>query len=262
MRIVCFILLISLLIATAVFGQSVTISGPAQVELTEGKTYTCDWSSPDVVTVVVRIYGPRTPLGSASRGEFEFTPALTATGQPDQAQFIVPWVDAIQFTMKLKAYDFQGRLLAVKDQAYRFRPAILENRLKDGIYLDLHRRINQRLYVEKDGAITHCYLSSSSQNYLWLPRNRHIAKPHDHAGVFKVLDKSPSHWSKEFNVEMPWALHYLAGHYIHATSRRFYRYLGTPASHGCNRLTRQDAKELYKATPVGTRVEVIGPSKR
>jgi len=55
-------------------------------------------------------------------------------------------------------------------------------------------------------------------------------------------------------------MRYLSGHFIHATSPNLYKFLGEPASHGCNRLTKTDAKALYDATPLGTRVEVIGPN--
>jgi len=74
-----------------------------------------------------------------------------------------------------------------------------------------------------------------------------------------VLEKKRSHWSTLFNVRMPWAMRYHGGHYIHATSPNLYRLLGRPASHGCNRLTHRDARELYQTTPLGTRVEVVGP---
>ena len=140
-----------------------------------------------------------------------------------------------------------------------FRPVVLEKRAADGIYLDLHKRTDQRLYVQKNGKLVKAYLSSSSENYLWLPPNRHLNKPHDHAGVFRVLSKEPDHMSRLFAVHMRWAMRYLGGHFIHATNRNLYRNLGRAASHGCNRLTLYDAKQLYDATPVGTRVEVIGP---
>lgn len=59
---------------------------------------------------------------------------------------------------------------------------------------------------------------------------------------------------------MRYSLRYHGGHYIHATTRNYYSALGQPASHGCNRLTLEDARALYLMTPIGARVEVIGPS--
>ncbi|HEY3298101.1 MAG TPA: L,D-transpeptidase, partial [Armatimonadota bacterium] len=208
--------------------------------------------------VNVFIYGRRTPLGKTSRGDFIIPIAERIPPAQGLVAFTLPWIDSDKFFIKIKEYDGSGILIAAAEKEYRFRPAVLENRLKDGIYLDLHQRVNQRLYVQKDRRITHVYLCSSSENYRWLPPKSHPSVPHDHAGVFKVLDKKLDHYSKLYEVHMRWSMHYLSGHFIHATYPNLYRKLGRPASHGCNRLTRSDAEELYKATPTGTRVEVIG----
>ena len=45
-------------------------------------------------------------------------------------------------------------------------------------------------------------------------------------------------------------------HGIHATSPGYYGYLGGPASHGCVRQHRADARELYHMVDVGTPVYV------
>ena len=239
--------------------QDIGFNGPNQAELVEGKSYTLSWTSSGGETVKVIIHGTRTPLGAVSRGEFVIPVAQSVPSIQGQMDFILPWIDSRNFAIKIKEYDVDGKVVSTGEREYGFRPAVMENRTMDGIYLDLHRRINQRLYVQKAGRITQDYLCSSSENYLWLPPKQHPSIPHDHAGVFKVLERNPDHYSALFHVHMYWAMRYLAGHFIHATSPNLYRRLGRPASHGCNRMTRHDAEELSGATPVGTRVEVIGP---
>ena len=225
----------------------------------EGETYTITWAADAIQSVSVVVYGTRTPRGTTSRGNFQIAAAEAVPAALGQLSWTVPWIDSVEFLVKAKGYNSLGYQVAMDERRYGFRPAVMANRTEDGIYLDLHERINQRVYVQKDSCLTRAYLSSSSENYLWLAPSRHSTKPHDHAGVFKVLEKKRSHWSTLFNVRMPWAMRYHGGHYIHATSPNLYRLLGRPASHGCNRLTHRDARELYQTTPLGTRVEVIGP---
>lgn len=254
-------LLVLLIIACRpAIAQDINLIPPSQSELTEGQSYHVEWSAGGAETVNVILQGERIPLGGKSRGSFEIVVLKGIPAVNCECTFTMPWVDAITFTLKVKGYDPSGHLISVGRQEYRFRPKVMANRFQDGIYLDLHLKVNQRLYVQKDKVIAKAYLSSSSENYLWTPPNVHPKKPHDHAGVFKVESKEPMHYSKLFDVKMFWAMRYLAGHFIHATYPNLYRLLGQPASHGCNRLTKTDAKALYDTTPIGTRVEVIGPN--
>lgn len=236
-----------------------SISWPNRQSLTEGNIYTISWLATIGETVSITASGKRTPLGTTSRGNFSIPIAKKVPAVQGEHSFKLPWIDAGKFTIRAKEYDSAGRMVASGEREYEFRPLVLANRTKDGLYLDLHASKNQRIYVQKDGRITRVYISSSSENYRWLPPNKHIPQPHDHAGVFQVLQKNPSHWSSLYNVSMPWSMRYLGGHYIHATSKRYYKLLGRPASHGCNRLSRYDAQQIFNATPVGTRVEIIGP---
>lgn len=239
--------------------QSISITGPARIGMLEAETYAISWTSSGIESVSIVAHGTRTPLGTRSRGSFNMavTEAVPATWE--SAEWTVPWIDSVTFFVKVKGYDLDGNMVAFDERGYRFRPAVLANRTEDGIYLDLHRRTNQRLYRQENYRITHAYLSSSSENYEWRPPCNHVRRAHDHAGVFSVIEKKRSHWSILFDVEMPWAMRYHRGHFIHATSPALYRLLGVPASGGCNRMTNHDARELYRLTPLGTRVEVIGP---
>lgn len=243
-----------------VLGQTISITGPDRYAVLEGETYPITWASGGLQSVSVVAYGTRTPLGERSRGDFAVVIAEAVPAEQGEVQWTVPWIDSKDLFIKLKGYNSQGLLVTVAERGYGFRPLVMANRTADGIYLDLHKRTDQRLYVQKDYRITRAYLSSSSENYLWMPPDRHINKPHDHTGAFKVLEKTPLHQSRLFHVPMPWAMRYHGGHFIHATSSSLYRYLGRAASHGCNRLTRYDAHLLYESTPIGTRVEVIGPN--
>lgn len=259
-RVLFFLVLMMILCTESGYSQSIQLTGPDKAELVEGMTYRVSWLASGGETINVIIHGTRTPRGNVQRGEFVIPVAVGIPAAQGEFSFNLPWIDAIKFAIKLKEYDHTGRLVTSSEHEYSFRPAVLAKRLKDGIYLDLHKRIHQRLYVEKNGEITKVYFSSSSKNYDWLPSNDHISEPHDHAGVFKILEKTPSHWSALYHVQMRWSMRYLGGHFIHATTPIFYKVLGRPASGGCNRLTNSDAEDLYRATPVGTRVEIIGPA--
>ncbi|HOJ21552.1 MAG TPA: L,D-transpeptidase [Armatimonadota bacterium] len=254
-------LVIAVLLAWPALGhaQSLSITGPARSGLLEGELYRITWKATGLKGISVVATGERTPLGTNSRGTFTTIIAESAPASRGTAPWRVPWIDAVELTIKVKGYDARGQLVATDMRRYHFRPAVMAHRMKNGIYLDLHLPRRQRLYVQRDGRITHAFLSSSSARYSWQPRNRHPAAPHDHAGVYRVLEKRKMHWSQLFDVPMPYAIRYHGGHFIHATSRNLYAHLGRPASAGCNRLTRHDASLLYQMTPIGTRVEVIGP---
>lgn len=256
------VLLVSLFLeATPSLAQTISITGPDRPGMLEGVTYAITWASEGIKSVSIVAHGVRTPLGTKSRGRFHIAVAEGIPAKPKRARWTVPWIDSIRFLVKLKGYNALGQLAAMDERRYSFRPAVLANRTKDGIYLDLHESRKQRLYVQKNYEIIRAYLSSSSESYRWRPPGDHSRVVHDHAGVFKVLEKKRVHWSTLFRVWMPWAMRYHGGHFIHGTSPNLYRLLGGPASHGCNRLTREHALELYRMTPLGTRVEVIGPER-
>lgn len=249
-----------LLVGVTAQAASIYLTGPERSGLLEGRSYNITWSADGIETVSLMAYRERTALGGEPRGSFVIPIAEGVPAAQGSHPWIVPWIDAIQLVVRLKGYDSAGREVAWSDRNYAFRPAVMANRTQDGIYLDLHQRMNQRLYVQRSGQLTHAYLSTSSAEYNWRSRNSHTKVPHDHEGTYRVLDKKPMHWSTLFQVEMPWAMRYHGGHFIHATAPANYHSLGTPASSGCNRLTESDARELYHMTPVGTRVVVIGPS--
>lgn len=248
-----------LLIGSQVLAQGVSITGPDRSTILEGQEYNITWEGKGIQSTNIIATGVRTPVGGRSRGRFSIVVATSVKGENGSVGWKAPWIDAAVFVIEAKSYDSNGKLVAQGKRAHEFRPAVMANRTADGLYLALDKRTGQRLYKQVNQRITRVYLSSSSENYDWRPIHSHPRTPHDHAGVFRIIQKEPNHYSKEFQVNMPWAMRYLNGHFIHATSRAHYHSLGRPASGGCNRLTRHDARELYMMTPIGTRVEIIGP---
>lgn len=243
----------------AAIGQEVYMNGPQQAELVEGQSCLVGWSAGGAETVDISVCGTRTPLGRQSRGTYEIILAKGVSAAECEHACTMPWVDSLKCFIKIIGRDGAGKKVGVVQKEYLFRPAIMATRTDDGIYVDLHEKTNQRLYVVNDGTVASAYLCSSSSTYRWLPITVHPTAPHDHAGIFKVLKKIELAHSRQFDVDMPWALRYLSGHFIHATSPNFYKMLGGPASHGCIRLTRDDARALFDAASADMRVEVIGP---
>ncbi len=255
----CLFIILLILASGMAFCQDLSLDGPTQAELVEGTPFIVSWNAGGAETVDIVASGTCTPLGDQARGAFEIILARGVPAVECQTSCTLPWVDSPKLTLKVTGRDGAGKKVSYAERQFRFRPAILADRPDDGIYVDLHRKTNQRLYVVTGGTVGRMYICSSSMAYRWLPTNVHPETPHDHAGVFKVLSKAEIVHSHQYDVDMPWAMQYLSGHFIHATSPNFYRLLGTPASHGCNRLTRKDAQAIYSITPVGMRVEVIGP---
>lgn len=85
------------------------------------------------------------------------------------------------------------------------------------------------------GAITNIFVSSNS----------HPDKPHNHTGVFWVKAREKSHRSRLYSVTMNHCLFYLNGHALHACQKKDIGKLGSPASHGCTRVSPEMAKKLF-----------------
>lgn len=259
MRLTLMMFFLIILVSSRVLAGNIDLIGPDRQALVEGRSYPISWDAEGVDSIDIVAYGSRTPLGNESRGDFMIVIADNASSGAGEVYWTVPWIDSIKFSIKAVGYNPSGVIVS-DEREYAFRPFCMAGRTADGIYLDLHARDNQRLYAQKGGRIILAFLSTSSRNYLWIPPNRRLNIPHDHAGVFRVLEKIPNYWSRLYQVSMPYAMRYAGGHFIHATSEDQYGWLGQPASSGCNRLTLADARELYFMTPLGTRVEVIGPN--
>jgi len=79
-------------------------------------------------------------------------------------------------------------------------------------------------------------------------------------GHFQVHRKSPNAFSRKYSATMTnWMAITSDGSYgMHGLlGSSYYRHIGSPASHGCIRLKREDAAELYKYVEVGIPVDIV-----
>jgi lipoprotein-anchoring transpeptidase ErfK/SrfK len=75
-------------------------------------------------------------------------------------------------------------------------------------------------------------------------------------GRYEVLRKRRRSWSVPYEVWLPWASYFVGGFAVHQAKNVPVR----PASHGCVRVTRYDARWLFSRMPVGTPVRVLARS--
>jgi hypothetical protein len=77
-------------------------------------------------------------------------------------------------------------------------------------------------------------------------------------GIFSIKWKARKHVSSIFDVPMYFWMPFDGGIGLHALSgNNYYWYLGNePSSHGCVRMSREGAEEVYDVTPTGTAVIV------
>ncbi len=116
------------------------------------------------------------------------------------------------------------------------------------IEIDLDR---QELYLHRTGGRIDTFLCSTGDPKL--PEGI-ATRP----GIFTIDAKKASHRSSQFDVAMLYWMPFDGGIGMHALEGSgYYNLLGyTPSSHGCVRLSRETAEDLYAHIPVGTRVFV------
>lgn len=76
-------------------------------------------------------------------------------------------------------------------------------------------------------------------------------------GPYEILRKRRRSWSIPYKVWLPWASYFVGGIAVHQSRVVPVK----PASHGCVRVTRHDARWLYRRTPVGLPVRVLRRSQ-
>ena len=76
------------------------------------------------------------------------------------------------------------------------------------------------------------------------------------AGRFAVFRKEQRSWSVPYRVWLPWASYFVGGVAFHESPD----VPAGPASHGCVRVPRYDARWLYDRLPNGTPVTVLATS--
>ncbi|MDH7601604.1 MAG: L,D-transpeptidase [Armatimonadota bacterium] len=110
-------------------------------------------------------------------------------------------------------------------------------------------RADQKVYHISSGMLANVFVCSTA-----------LPKYDINEGIYRVYLKARKHWSKKWQVWMPFSLFFHEGYAIHATS--VIKRLGHPASHGCVRLHPRDAKKLYSQVTVGTPVLMLPTSQR
>ena len=121
-----------------------------------------------------------------------------------------------------------------------------------GKYIDVSLTY-QNLVIFQDGVPLKAYLISSGKRGLLTP-----------SGTFKIENKVPRAWSKNYGLWMPYWMAFLPsgamgihelpewpGGYKEGAS-----HLGVPVSHGCIRLGIGSAKEVYDWAEIGTPVVI------
>ncbi|MBN1233238.1 MAG: L,D-transpeptidase [Candidatus Coatesbacteria bacterium] len=111
------------------------------------------------------------------------------------------------------------------------------------VYITLNE---QRLYLLDDGEVIYkANISSGTDGYPTPP------------GRYHLEGKEKSHFSSKFEVMMLYWMPFSGGYGMHALEGRSYlKRLGSPASHGCVRLSHADAAFLYSKLPIGTPIIV------
>ncbi|MBU0606674.1 MAG: L,D-transpeptidase [Armatimonadetes bacterium] len=209
-------------------------------------------TSGPVVQVKVTYSGDRCRLGGRSRGTFGGTVGKFAN--KGTAQWNVPWMDATEFRLRLTGYDAEGQELTSDERRYPFHPRLLEGKPDTCIVVSKPR---QRLYYLSDGAIRRMHIISTAMGGYTTP----TMKPGSYGrrgAMGRVFSKQYAPVSSLYHVVMYYWLGITSSgsHGIHATTPRFYGRLGGPASHGCIRQHRADAKILWGMVSVGTPVYV------
>jgi hypothetical protein len=229
----------------------------ADDEWTEGDEVELTWETSGPVTHVrIYYYGGRCRLGGRDRGMFSgyVTERAESTGQ---TTWKVPWVDAISLAVRIAGLGEDGEKLADDERQVRFRPRVMAD-LREGTLIAVSKR-HQRLYFQRDGRIVRQHIVSTAAGGYWTPTMKPGSVDGRRGRMGQVFSKDPYAYSRMYHCVMPYwlAITSSGSHGIHATSPPFYWRLGAPASHGCIRQHRADARVLFGMVNVGTPVYVF-----
>lgn len=126
-------------------------------------------------------------------------------------------------------------------------------------YCPLPRRIERRsikLMIDLRSQALGYYKEGELQK--WYPVSSGRKGYETPTGIFRIIRKDEGYRSKTYpkpegGASMPYALNFYQGYWIHAGDLP-----GYPTSHGCIRLMKQDARELFKKIKIGDPVLVTG----
>lgn len=236
--------------------HGLTLAYPgAGAMLPEGDTVTFVWNTGGPIKTVRLLYeGELCPLGGNPRGHFK---QVISTGKNQgQYRWKVPWMDAVHFRVRLIGLSDKGKELTSDEADYSLLPLVCQNRPATAICVSKAR---QRLYYLKDGQIRRMHVISTAMPGFWTPVMRPGSYDRQRGAMGRVFYKATAPVSRMYEVVM---YHWLAitssgSHGIHATSPPLYSRLGHPASHGCVRQHRADARILWNMVSVGTPVYIL-----
>ncbi|MFP3905032.1 MAG: L,D-transpeptidase, partial [Armatimonadota bacterium] len=229
----------------------------ADSEIVEGSSVTFQWlSAGPIKQVRLYYYYSKCRLAGRSRGNQGKLITDKTLNKHQYTWDSVPWVDGKSLRARIAGFDEDGTMIAEDEIGLRYRPKEFTN-LPANCIAVLKRK--QRLYCFADGVIRRMHLVSTARYPYHTPPMHPGAYDRRRGAMGKVFYKDPCAWSRMYECQMPYwmAITSTGSHGIHATSPQYYSRLGSPASHGCVRQHRADARKLYQMTPVGTPVYVF-----
>jgi len=160
-------------------------------------------------------------------------------------------VMAFQKVQGLGADGVVGKATLAALKAPR-KPALKASSPADRVEVDLTKQV---LYVVKGGAIARILPVSSGNGRTYLQKNGHKATALSPVGWYKIQRRIVGERNADLGTLYD-PQYFYRGWAIHGSNS----VPGYPASHGCIRVTRADAKYLLRAISVGTSVYVYGGS--
>lgn len=180
-------------------------------------------------------------LGEGIRYTVVFSPdaksfgAVIASGiEQCECEWDLTRVTDLMGWVKVKAFNAAGYLIAEDTVPVSLVP-------RTAVVVS---KANQMVFYFEDGDLENVFTCSTALPKYDLAPSR-----------YKVYYRSRNHHSREYDVDMPYAMFFHQGYALHATT--VIRRLGRPASHGCVRLHPRDARTLFAKVEVGTLVIVL-----
>lgn len=225
----------------------------------DGEQTPIQWAAgPRIAEVRFYFYGDKCELGSRARGAFDGIINGGLIPNTGETTWEPPWLDATALNLRVAAYDEGGGLVAVNERRVRLLPREFMALPADCTCIAVSKR-RQRLYYFKDGETKRMHIVSTAARGYTTPRMKPGSHDRRRGQMGKVFRKAYRPFSRRYEVHMPYWLGITSSgsHGIHATSPNLYWRLGSPASHGCIRQHRADARILYNTIRVGTPVYVF-----
>jgi hypothetical protein len=225
-------------------------------EIIEGDALRVTWRAGGPVATV-RMYYEYENCRLAGRFRGSVGKVIAGTKLPNTGEhtWTIPWMDTYRLRLRIAAYDADGGLIDHEEIGLQYRPKELRDLPPTAIGILKSR---QRLYYFEGGKIKRMHIVSTAMPGYWTPLMEPGSYDRRRGSMGQVFSKSGNAWSRRYECWMPYwmAITSSGSHGIHATSSPFYHRLGRPASHGCVRQHRADARKLFKLVKMGTPVYV------